>query len=449
MAKHTERDPRGQLLLEAARSETHSAGGERAARAARTTIEPSHEPASLLAPDAPLSNCARAPGGFEPEPGEPNEAAGAPARTGRGARRPALFAAGVLALTSAGAAGGLYWDYSSHFESTDDAFIAARQYSVAPKVVGYVAAVPVTDNQHVKAGDVIARIDERDYRVALEQANAQVAAARANIGNIDAQMNVQQSQIAAAQAQVDQARAALVFAQQQAARYEELVQKGAGTVQSAQQSASQLKQQQAAVQSAEAALKLAQRQIDTLNAQRAAAAANLAQAEAQRDQAQLNLSYTTVAAAEDGRVVNLSAAVGAFAQPGTALATFVPDRIWVTANFKETQLDHMRPGQPATIAIDAYRDRDFHGHVESVQPGSGTAFSLLPPENATGNYVKIVQRVPVKIVLDSPPPDVALGPGMSVVPAVRIDPKPSLYRRLMERVAALTRSAVQRVASLD
>ena len=135
-------------------------------------------------------------------------------------------------------------------------------------------------------------------------------------------------------------------------------------------------------------------------------------------------------AAQPGRVVNLGAAVGQFAQPGTNLTMFVPDEIWVTANFKEIQLDRMRPGEPVTLRIDAYPGRVIHGHVDSVQPGSGTAFSLLPAQNATGNYVKIVQRVPVKIVMDHPPADVAIGPGMSVVPTVRVDPMPSLAERL-------------------
>src|SRR6266851_1565685 len=244
--------------------------------------------------------------------------------------------------------------------------------ALAPKVSGYLTAVPVTDNQHVKAGDVIARIDDRDYRTALDQAEAQVAAAQASIENIDAQLDVQQAQIAANQAQVDQAQAALVFAEQQAARYEHLGQTGYGTVQNEQQYTSQLHQQQAALASAQATLKLAQRQVEALKAQRNSAVASLRQAEAQRDQAELNLSYTTVTAA----------------QPGTSLTMFVPDQIWVTANFKEIQLDHMRPGDPATLAIDAYPQRKIHGHVESVQPGSGTAFSLLPAQNATGNYVK-------------------------------------------------------------
>lgn len=171
-----------------------------------------------------------------------------------------------------------------------------------------------------------------------------------------------------------------------------------------------------------------------MTAQRATAVARLQQAEAQRDQAKLNLSYTTVTAAQPGRVVQLGAAVGQYAQAGTALSMFVPDEIWVVANFKETQLDKMRPGQPVTLGIDAYPGRTVEGHIASVQPGSGTAFSLLPAENATGNYVKIVQRVPVKIVIDNPPADVALGPGMSVEPTVRIDAAPSLFERLWSRL---------------
>ncbi len=345
-------------------------------------------------------------------------------------RHPVGALLGALLAGSAMLAGYLYWDNASHFESTDDAFIAARQFPIGPKVSGYITAVPVTDNQHVAAGDVIAQLDDRDYRIALYQAQAQVASAEAGIQNIDAQISVQQAQIAAAEAQVTQAQAGLVFAEQQAARYQDLAQKGAGSVQNAQQYSSQLRQQQAALESAQASLRLAQRQVESLKAQRESAAANLEQAKAQRDQAQLNLSYTTLRAAQAGRVVSLSAAVGQFAQPGTNLTMFVPDQIWVTANFKETQLDAMRPGQPVTVAIDAYPDHALMGHVASIQPGSGTAFSLLPAENATGNYVKVTQRVPVKITFNAAPADVALGPGMSVLPSVRVNPAPSLLERL-------------------
>jgi membrane fusion protein (multidrug efflux system) len=378
----------------------------------------------------------REPGGVDRQPQQSGdtEQAQSPstdeARTSLLRRHPILIPTGALVLALALVGGYLYWDDTRHFESTDDAFIAARQFAVAPKVAGYITAVPVTDNQHVAAGDVIARIDERDYRIALEQTEAQVASAEASIANIDAQIAVQRAQVDANQAQVEQAQANLVFARQQAARYQSLAQKGSGTVESAQQFTSQLHQQEAALQTVRATHAVALRQIEALNAQRLSASASLAQARAQRDQAQLNLSYTTVTAAQPGRVVNLAAAVGQFAQAGTSVTMFVPDEIWVTANFKETQLVAMVPGQAAALSIDAYPGRPIRGHVASIQPGSGTAFSLLPAENATGNYVKIVQRVPVKIVIDDPPADVALGPGMSVVPSVRIDPSPSLLERM-------------------
>ena len=354
----------------------------------------------------------------------------------RGFLRRHPFASVIGLVLSIAVAGGgyLYWDHSEHFEHTDDAFIASRQIAIAPKVSGYVTQVPVTDNQHVAQGDVIARIDDRDFRVALDQANAQVTTAQASIQNITAQIAMQQAQIVASEAQVDQAQAALVFAQQQAARYNDLARKGAGTVQNAEQYGSQLHQQEAAVKTAQATREVAKRQIESLKAQLASAQASLAQATAQHAQAELNLSYTTVTAAQAGRVANLTAAAGEFAQVGTNLTMFVPDEIWVTANFKETQLDAMRPGQPVSLSIDAYPERTIVGRIASVQPGSGTVFSLLPAQNATGNYVKIVQRVPVKVVMDDPPTDVALGPGMSVVPTVRVDPTPSLYERLRGRL---------------
>jgi len=367
----------------------------------------------------------------------PQSPAQAPSKAGRDKprrsfvrRHPIALAIGVPLLLLVGAGGYLYWDYSGHFQTTDDAFIAARQFAIAPKVSGYLTAVPVTDNQHVAAGDVIARIDQRDYRTALEQAQAQVAAAQANIQNIDAQMEVQQAQVAQNQAQVQQAQASLVFAQQQVARYSATGREGWTPVEQTQQYTSQLRQQEAALKTAQAALVASARQLATLKAQRSSADANLKQAEAQRDQAELNLSYTVVTAAQPGRVVQLSAAVGEYVQAGTNLTMFVPDDIWVAANFKETQLDAMRPGQKTAVHIDAYPEREIRGHVDSVQPGSGTAFSLLPAQNATGNYVKIVQRVPVKIIIDDPPADVALGPGMSVEPDVRVNPAPSLYERL-------------------
>jgi membrane fusion protein (multidrug efflux system) len=386
------------------------------------TGEASHAraPAPQTLPEAPQ---------LAPAPDAAREGDAKPKRQryGRGLRRALLGGAAAIGLL---AAAYVYWDYTSHFQSTDDAFIASRQFAIAPKVAGYITAVPVTDDQHVAPGDVIARIDDRDYQAALAQADGQVDAAEAGIANIDAQLKVQQAQIAANQAGVNQVEANLVFARQQAERAQALLDKGAGSLQTAQQNESQLRAQEASLNTARATLNVGQRQVEALKAQRATALATLAQAKAQREQAALNLANTVIRAAQPGRVVKLSGAVGEFVQAGTSIAMFVPDETWVVANFKESQLDAMRPGEASTLSIDAYPERTLHGHVASIQPGSGTAFSLLPTENATGNYVKVVQRVPVKIIIDDLPHDVTLGPGMSVVPTVRVDPSRSMFERL-------------------
>ena len=324
-----------------------------------------------------------------------------------------------LGLIVVGVIAGVAWYlHARHYESSDDAFIDGRSVLVSPQVTGSIVGVNVTDNQIVKTGDLLATIDARNYQAAVNQADAQIRQNEATEKNIEAQIAGQKAQVDQATQQVTEAAAALKFSTDENTRYQDLVQKGAGTVQRAQQASSDLNGKQAALDAANAAKVSAERQIDVLKAQRTTDEANLAQANAQLDQARLNLSYTIVTAAQPGRVVNLGGAVGQYATAGTNLTTFVPDDLWVTANFKESQLDQMRPGQKTTLVIDAYPERVFHGHVASVQPGSGTAFSLLPAENATGNYVKIVQRVPVKLVIDDLPTDVSLGPGMSVDPKV-------------------------------
>ena len=331
-----------------------------------------------------------------------------------------LASVSTIVLITALVGGLLYWLDVRHYESTDDAFVAARSFSVASKVGGYVTDVPVTDNQHVNAGDLLAKIDERDYRIAIDQADAKVAGAKANIDNFEAQIDSQQEQIKQAEAQLEQAQAQLQFAQEEFARAQDLVEKGAGTVQRQQQTRSDLQAQQANTERAKTAVTSARLGIKTLQAQLEGARAQLGQSQAQLDQARLNLQYTSVVAAQSGRVVKLSGARGTFVTAGQSLMMFVPDEVWIVANYKETQLSDMRPGQPVEIRIDAYPGRKLTGHVDSVQPGSGTAFSLLPAENATGNYVKVVQRVPVKIVVDSWPADLPVGPGMSVVPWTRV-----------------------------
>jgi len=331
-----------------------------------------------------------------------------------------LAAVGTIVLLAALVGGLIYWLQVRHYESTDDAFVAARSFSVASKVGGYVIDIPVTDNQHVNAGDLLAKIDERDYRIAVDQAAAQVGASKANIANVEAQIDSQQEQIKQTQAQLDQAQAQLQFSQEEFARAQDLVEKGAGTVQRQQQTRSDLQAQQANTERAKTAVTAAQVGIKTLQAQLGGVEAQLAQSQSQLDQANLNLQYTSIVAAQSGRVVKLSGAKGTFVTAGQSLMMFVPDEVWIVANYKETQLNDMRPGQPVEIRIDAYPGRKLTGHVDSVQSGSGTAFSLLPAENATGNYVKVVQRVPVKIVVDNWPPDLPVGPGMSVVPWTRV-----------------------------
>lgn len=353
--------------------------------------------------------------------GQPDAPPDAGRKPGFVRRHPLAVLGGLVAAVLLVVGGYGYWQSNIRpFESTDDAFIDSRQFPVAPKVAGYVTEVAVGDNRHVETGELLFRIDARDYQTALEQAQAQIDSATAAIGGYDAQIAAQRAQIEQARAEVAQAEAAVGFAKEDAARYRDLQARGAGTVQQAQQSTANLQEQQAKLTSANAAVVAAERQVGALQAQRTSAVADLARAKAQLAQAQLNLSYTTVTAAQPGRVVQLSGAVGQYAQAGQSLAIFVPDDIWVTANFKETQITDMRPGQPVDIHIDAYPDRKITGHVDSVQPGSGTAFSLLPAQNATGNYVKVVQRVPVKIVVDRWPDGVSIGPGMSVVPTVTV-----------------------------
>jgi membrane fusion protein (multidrug efflux system) len=334
-------------------------------------------------------------------------------------RRPWLVAIAIIGVLAIIVGGILWWLEARQYENTDDAFIDARIVSISSQIAGAISELDVTDNQVVKAGDVLARQDDSIYRAQLGQATAQVEQAEANVTNLDAQIDAQHSRIEQANKQVAEAQAALDFSQQENTRYSDLLKTGSGTEQRAQQASSDLTQKKAAFAAAQANAFTAQKQLKVLETQRDAADAQRKAAEAGQRLAQTNLGYTVIKAPVDGRVTKLSGARGTYLQPGQSIAMFVPDEIWVTANFKETQLDLMRPGQPVDISIDAYPERTFRGHVDSLQSGSGTAFSLLPAENATGNYIKVVQRVPVKIVFDQKP-DIQLGPGMSVVPTVKV-----------------------------
>ena len=334
-------------------------------------------------------------------------------------RHPYAAAGAALAIVLVLAGAVAWWLHARNYESTDDAYIDARSVTVAPQVTGAIVQVPVTDNQVVESGATLAAIDPRDYADAVAQGQAQVEQAAANIANLEAQIDAQNDRIDAAKKQVDQAQAALVLSRQENARAQDLLSRGAGTKQQADQTSSDLRQKQAAYANAQANEITAEKQIAILQTQKQGAQGQLDQMNASLNQAQVNLSRTRIAAPEPGRVTKLTAAVGNVAQPGQALMMFVPTSVWVTANFKETQLYLMQPGQPADVSVDAYPGRTFHAHVDSIQAGSGAAFSLLPPENATGNFVKVVQRVPVKIVFDGDP-GVYLGPGMSVVPTVKV-----------------------------
>jgi membrane fusion protein (multidrug efflux system) len=313
----------------------------------------------------------------------------------------------------------IWWINASRYESTDDAFIDARTVTISSQLSARVVDVPVTDNQFVSAGTILVSLDKSDYQAQLDQAKAQVDQAQANIANIDAQIAAQQARIDEAGKQAVQAQAVLTFAQQQNERYGGLVKTGAVTVEQAQQYNSNFLQAQASFAATQANAVATEKQLPVLQTQRKQAQAQLEQMQAAAEPPQINLSRTVITAPVDGYVTNLTAAKGLYAAAGQALMMFVPRIVWVTANFKETQLNSLRDGQPVDITVDAYPDRTFKGHVASVQAGSGTAFSLLPAQNATGNYVKIGQRVPVKIVFDNPP-DMLLGPGMSVVPNVKV-----------------------------
>lgn len=334
-------------------------------------------------------------------------------------RHPFIVAVVMLLFVAAVVAAVLWWLQARQFKSTDDAFIDTRIVSISSQINGEIVDVPVNDNQFVEAGTVLCRIDERDYRAAFDQAKAQIDQAQASIDNLAAQINAQYSKIDQARKQVAEAQAALEFSQQENTRYQGEMKAGSGSVQRAQQAASDLLQKQAALDGAQANAVAAEKQIEVLKTQQEGARGQLEQAKANEALADANLSRTVVTAPVAGRLAKISAAKGAYAVAGQALMMFIPRDLWVTANFKEIQLDNMRAGQHVDISIDAYPERVFAGHVDSIQPGSGTVFSLLPAENATGNYVKIVQRVPVKIVFDQPP-DVYLGPGMSVVPSVKV-----------------------------
>ena len=348
----------------------------------------------------------------------PPEALPRPAR--RWMRKALLTAVSALALAGAGHFGWRYWTTGQFEVSTDDAYVQADNTTIAPKISGYVAAVLVGDNEPVKAGQILARIDDRDFRVALLQAKADVAAANAAIATKEASLEAQRSVVDGARAAIGVDEANLTFSGQDDKRYASLAVSGYGSVQNAQQAASRFAAANAAVARDKAALETAIRQVGVMKAELAEAQATLAHDEAVQSQAELNLGYTTIVSPVDGVVAARTLRVGQYVRSGTQLMAVVPvSAAYIIANYKETQLADVRPGQKVEIEVDTFPGQPFRGRVDSIAPASGQEFALLPPDNATGNFTKVVQRIPVKIVLDpgSPLAD-ALRPGMSVTPTI-------------------------------
>ena len=382
-------------------------------------------PAWRPSPDLKVEPAAEAPVKPDATPlaapsAQPASAAASPVRKTNRLRSVLLAGAAALGLAGVAYYGWDDWTVGRFEVSTDDAYVEADTITIAPKVSGYLGEVLVGDNEAVKAGQVLARIDPRDYRVALEQAEADVAAAKAAIASKEAAIVTQRSAVDAARATITVDHANQTFAEQENKRYGDLATSGFGTVQNAQQAASRIAVARASVDRDQASLASATNQVELDKAELEQARAALAHAEAVRDQARLNLGYTSIVSPVDGTVGNRTLRVGQFVQAGTQLMSVVPsDSAYVVANYKETQLTDVRKGQAVGIEVDMYPGRVYHGVVDSIAPASGQTFALLPPDNATGNFTKVVQRIPVKITLDRAG---ALGgdlrPGMSVTPVI-------------------------------
>jgi membrane fusion protein, multidrug efflux system len=330
--------------------------------------------------------------------------------------RHGLWAAAVVLVVVAASGSSHYWTVGRFIESTDDAYVKADSTTVAPKVSGYIARVLVDDNQPVKAGQVVARIDDRDLQTALHEADASLSAAAAVVANLTAQLTAQDDLIREAQADLQAAQTAAALAKRNDSRRREMAKVGFGSDEQSDEAATDFRTKTTAVARAQAALASARQQVEVLRTQRQLAEAQHLRALAAQSQAQLNLSYSTIRAAIDGTVGARTVRVGEFVQAGTQLMEIVPLKdTYVVANFKETQLTRVRPGQPAHISIDAFPGEDLSARVASIAPASGLEFSLLPPDNATGNFTKIVQRVPVKLAIDRAGKlSGRLRPGMSV-----------------------------------
>ena len=332
----------------------------------------------------------------------------------------------VVAVAAIGY-GHRWWTVGRFIKSTDDAYVGGEVTVIAPKVAGFISQVMVTDNQAVRAGDLLVKLDDRDYNAVLIKAEAALEAKEATLANLDATRRLQQAMVAQAAARIVAADAETVRARDDASRYRQLSSSGAASIQGLQKADADYKKALASGREVEAALAAAERRIDVIDAERQQARAALAEAIAERGLAELNVEYTELRSPIDGTVGNRAARTGAFAAIGTQLMSVVPARdLWVDANFKEDELARMVPGQAATVIADVMPGRVFHGHVASLAPGTGAIFSVIPPENATGNFTKIVQRVPVRISVDGSDPLLdKLRPGLSTTVAVDTRSEPS------------------------
>ncbi len=340
----------------------------------------------------------------------------APARTRAiGTRK--LAAIATIGLLAGGAAwyGHDWWTTGRFMQTTDDAYVGGNVTTIAPHVSGFVSAILVSDNQHVQAGQILMRLDRRDYQAIADRAQAALAAKVAALSNLRARQVMQQSTIRASAADRAARIANAAFTRVDSDRYARLALSNDGSRQNAQKTAAARQVAEADVMSADAGLQAAVQQVKVLDTQVAEAQAEIAQAQSDVRSAELNLGYTDIRTPIDGYVGNRAAQTGAFVTQGNYLLSVIPSQgLWVDANFKEDQLARMAPGQPVNVSADVAPGRVFHGRVQSMAPGTGAVFSVIPPENATGNFTKIVQRVPVRIALD--PAEAGLGrlrPGLS------------------------------------
>lgn len=370
--------------------------------------------------DSPVAE-AKAPEAPQAAPVAANEA---PARKPSRMKFALLGSAAILALAAGGWTGGKYLISGRYMVSTDDAYVRAHNTTLASKISGYVASIPVEDNAQVRAGDIIATIDDGDYRLAVEAARDKVATQEATVERFGRQVVAQDSNIAQARAQLASAQAMAKKTQSEFARQQQLASRDFASKQALEQAEAARDQANASVASAQAAIDSAAATLDVIKAQQREASGTLAELKTAQAKAERDLSFTVIRAPVDGVIGNRAVQVGDFIQTGQRFASVVPlDRIYVDANFKETQLARLKPGQSVSVSVDALPEHAIEGRVASLSPASGAVFSLLPPDNATGNFTKIVQRMPVRIEI---PADVAtqrlMRPGMSVVVSVNTKP---------------------------